>query len=319
MNLFELAIVGVSFAVGHAMKAGGLCTYAAARQILRERRLERLFAFLGAAAFAALAVLPLAWLWPQDVRLSATHEVWGAVLVGGLLLGTGAWLNRGCFFGTFVQITGGNLTYLATLPGIVLGALAASAWLPAALRPAPATAPLAAMPDAAGLGWLALAVLFLSLLLVDMRRLRWRAGVARGVMLVLGIGGGLLFATVSGWDLAAVLVRRTQAAFGLGAGPSWLAIWCTLAMTAGGIVAAVRLGRFRWRAPRLLPMLASFGGGALMGAAAIILPGGNDGLLLSGLPALAPHALVGFALMLAAMLALLAWLPNDADYRQPRG
>jgi len=43
-------------------------------------------------------------------------------------------------------------------------------------------------------------------------------------------------------------------------------------------------------------------------------PGGNDGLLLNGIPALAPHALAGFVSMLASMLALLWLVPNDKGF-----
>jgi toxin CptA len=52
----------------------------------------------------------------------------------------------------------------------------------------------------------------------------------------------------------------------------------------------------------------------MMGAAAVIIPGGNDGLLLSGMPALAPHAWVGFLSMLISMLLLLALMPNDKGF-----
>jgi len=64
--IFESAVILTAFAVGYAMKYGGLCTYAAALQIVRERRFERLLAFLGAAAWTALVVIPLAWAWPDE-------------------------------------------------------------------------------------------------------------------------------------------------------------------------------------------------------------------------------------------------------------
>ena len=52
----------------------------------------------------------------------------------------------------------------------------------------------------------------------------------------------------------------------------------------------------------------------MMGAAAVIIPGGNDGLLLSGMPALAPHAWVGLLSMLISMLVSLALMPIDNGF-----
>ena len=322
----------LAFMVGFAMKHGGLCTYAAAVQMVRERRLERLMAFLAAAAFAALLVVPASLLWPHLVRPGGTHGQWAMVLLGGLLLGAGAWLNRGCVFGTFVQLTGGNLNYVATLAGMVAGALGTRLLWPDAAPVKTLATPLQASLQTTGLLaglWLLLAVI---VIWAQARRLRRQAARAQAqgtgnghgrpawlepmlVALVLGAGGGWLFATVNGWDFAAVLIRQARLASGLAkSGPTLLAVGCALLMTAGGIAAAVWRERFRLVRPDGRGLLARFGGGGLMGMASVLLPDGNDGLLLSGIPALAPHALAGFALMVASMLALLAWLPNDGGY-----
>ncbi len=311
----EAILVLTAFAVGYAMKYGGLCTYAAALQIVRERRVERLLAFLGAAAFTALVVVPLAWIWPRDLRISTTHEYWLLALTGGLMLGIGAWLNRGCVFGTFVQLTGGDMTYIATLIGMVAGAVGVRATLPH-LTPAANLPPPAAQPG----GWFIMAglVAFITVLAlaVDLRGGKRRPLRFLFIAMVLGIGGGGLFAAVSGWDFAAVLIRAGYNSWGLvPSGPTMTAVLTTLAMVAGGITAATGNNRFHWRLPRPRPALASLAGGALMGAASPLIPGGNDGLLLSGIPALAPHAWVGFLAMLTTMLAMLVIMPNDRGFK----
>jgi hypothetical protein len=312
--IMEIITVLTAFAVGFAMKSGGLCTYAAALQIVREQRFERLLAFLGAAAWTALVVIPLAWLWPDRLSLGATHYQWGTALAGGVVLGAGAWLNRGCFFGTFVQITGGNLAYLAALPGIVAGALAARIML-AEQVPEKTQMALAASPGIWAVAGGILAFIIILTLVFDLRGKQRRPLSFLLIAIVLGVGGGALFASVSGWDFAAVMTRHAYHAWQLvPSGPTALAVYCTLAMVAGGVTAAISQGRFRWQAPALLPSLASLGGGALMGAAAVVIPGGNDGLLLSGIPVLAPHAWVGFLAMLASMLILLWQLPNDSGF-----
>ena len=315
----DIAAIVTAFLVGFAMKYGGLCTYAAALQIVREQRFERLSAFLTAAAWAALVVVPMAWFWPGEWRLSATHEQWGMAIAGGAVLGLGAWLNRGCVFGTFVQLTGGNLSYVATLAGMVAGASGAKYGV-GSIAPLKLQPSLAATPGIPAGLWLILALVvvvagMLEFFARSVKTVRLRPVSGILVALVLGVGGGALFATVSGWDFASVLMQSAYHALLLSpTGPGLLAIFCTLLMVAGGIVAAVSQNTFAWQAPRLLSSLAHFFGGALMGVAAVILPGGNDGLLLSGLPALALHAILGFTLMLLTMLLLLILAPNDKGF-----
>jgi len=294
----------LAFGVGFAMKWGGLCTFAAAQQIVREQRLERLHAFLAAAAFAALLLLPLAWWQVGGLRLALTHEFWRNALLSGLVLGAGAWLNRGCVFGTFVQLTGGNLNYLATLLGLAAGASGARLWLSDWIVQVDGPAPARALWP---YGLLALVIA--ALLVMPL------AGRARGgrllVALMLGAGGGWLFATVRGWDFAAVVTRWLYFLLDLEpTGPARLAIFCTLAMIAGGLLAAFLRQKFSLQALRWRRVTACFGGGALMGGAAVILPGGNDSLVLAGLPLLAPHALIGYAAMLAGLVVLFLLNPR---------
>ncbi len=271
--MIALLAVVVAFAVGFAMKYGGLCTYAAAVQIVRERRFERLMAFLAAAAWAALVVVPLAWWWPAELSVSATHDDWAMAVVGGLLLGLGAHLNRGCVFGTSVQLTGGNLTYVATLIGMVAGAVAVAVAVAAkyglvAIAPVKTAPALAAQPAVLAMLWLLVAAIFI----ISRILRRGRSSASRSlrfhplstilVALTLGVGGGWLFAAVNGWDFATVLMRTAWQSLSItNAGPSLLAIACTLSMVAGGVAAAVSQNRFAWRAPELLPSLASFAGG----------------------------------------------------------
>lgn len=48
-------------------------------------------------------------------------------------------------------------------------------------------------------------------------------------------------------------------------------------------------------------------GGMLMSGAAAVIPGGNDIMLIYGLPSLAPHAVAAYAVMMAT-LVLFFWL-----------
>lgn len=315
--LFTATATVIAFIVGFAMKRGGLCTYVAALQIIQQRTAERMFTFLGAAAWAAIVIIPLSWWFPNWVTLSYTHNYVTTTIAGGLIIGLGAYLNKGCMFGTFVQLVGGNLTYVATLLGMLAGAALTYQYfaesIPITLNITPV-----AQPGLIAYGWLLFAALFATLMLFQISpasasennatkkpRLRQRQAVF--IMLILGIGGGLLSTTVSSWDYASVLTKITFKAIDSQAdGPGMLAIICALSMIAGGIYAAISANSFNIQAPQLLPFMACLAGGCLMGAAAIIIPGGNDGMLLKGIPSLASHAFIAYAIMIAVMLGLVA-------------
>ena len=66
-------------------------------------------------------------------------------------------------------------------------------------------------------------------------------------------------------------------------------------------------GRFRSRRIALAQMLKCFAGGVLMGWGSLLIPGGNDGLILVGMPRLWPCAWAAFASMCVAIGAA-QWL-----------
>jgi uncharacterized membrane protein (DUF441 family) len=83
-----------AFAVGFAMKRSALCTYVAAQQIVHQGNYDNLLSFLAAAAWGALFIVPLSWLYAESIKLSMTHSHLSTALVGGGVLGLGAYLNR---------------------------------------------------------------------------------------------------------------------------------------------------------------------------------------------------------------------------------
>jgi hypothetical protein len=77
-----------------------------------------------------------------------------------------------------------------------------------------------------------------------------------------------------------------------------------LAVLAGAITASALGGRFVLRAASGAQLGRSLVGGAAMGFATILVPGGNDTLLLSALPSLAAHGAVAYLAMFGVQLSL---------------
>jgi uncharacterized membrane protein YedE/YeeE len=333
--LQTLSVIVVSFLVGFAMKRGGLCAYAAAVQIVQDKKIERMMVFLGAAAWATLIVLPLYWSTSHEattlrLSLSLTHNQVLTTVIGGAVLGIGAFLNKGCFFGAFVQLVSGNLNYLATLAGLSAGVIFTHTYLNQ-LIPSTQKITDVAQPNPTAFLWLVGMSIFALFMLFSVKlhskgfvqkiaglcTLNWQSSFA---MVVIGIGGGLLYSTVNGWNYADVLTDATTKLIDDQAiAPSTTAIISTLSMIVGGVIAAITAKEFAIKPAQSLIIVACFTGGLLMGLASLLIPGGNDSLLLKGIPSLAPHALIGFAAMVTMMLFLVYLFHSvEVGYKRKR-
>jgi toxin CptA len=305
----------LAFGVGFATQRGSICGILAARQIAETGKATRLVAFVTAALWALVIVVPLSWLTKGSIFLSPSYEVSVAAFLGGALYGLGTFINGGCVFGTVARIASGNLSFLTALPGIALGAGLGDAVAFPHLALVPLDSPLrepgfvgfAVLMVAAGfVGWAMIGIvrthrragLHVSQVL---RASRWRTSVA---MMIIGILGGLLFATGEPWSYPMLLRQAGNLTLGQEARFAPATIVGPLALLAGAITAAALGGRFTFRTVSRAQLGRSLIGGATMGFATILVPGGNDFLLLSALPSLAMHGAVAYFAMLAVQLCL---------------
>jgi uncharacterized protein len=320
----------LAFLVGACIQRAGICAVRATEQLVYYRRTSRMRAFFSTAAWSGLVILPLTWLLPERAMLAEAAPVTWTVLAGGALFGVGAAVNGGCALGTVAKLTCGRTEYLFTLGGIILGAIAA---LRLGVHSEATMPSIVAQPS--WLGWAA----WLAFVVVALPVVRHLARVLRSQRLrlttvasfaILGVCGGMLHVTAGGWAYTALLAGLAERAIGAAsASPYTVGLVCTLALFAGGSWAAVWLGRFapvRPSARRCVPKLA---GGAIMGFAAMMIPGGNDVLLLSGLPSLNGNAWAAYAAMMGSlgvvMLLHRAWVrqrrrvhPTDRGGVMPR-
>ena len=113
--------------MGFAIQRGATCTVAAVDELLGKRSARRLAAFGEAALWVAGGLLAARALGlvPQ---LPPGYALSGWTLLGGALLGLGAWVNRACVFGAIARLGSGEWAYAATPLGFYLGCLAVP-WL----------------------------------------------------------------------------------------------------------------------------------------------------------------------------------------------
>ena len=288
----------------------------AVAEILTTHRAFLLISFAKTVVWIELVTIPLTWLFP-DVRANR-HMLgfsWAAV-TGGIVFGIGAAVNRACAISILSHLGEGELSMLLTIAAMLFGAAIAADV--AGLSNSAIQQPLANLdePSTAAACFLVLASAWAAR---DVWRL-WRAwpeGASLGQILlaspyrlsaaaaVLGISNGVVYALHGSWAYTTAIQRE----IGLGATGSekpgadqWLLVGSLLA---GAAISAIQRGRFQlaWRPSAAWAQ--NIIGGALMGFGAFFIPGGNDVLLLQGIPSLSPPALLALVAMIIGIAATI--------------
>lgn len=297
--------------MGFAIRRGSICAVAAVNHWINHNHSVHIRAFITAASWAGIVLLPSAWLFPGVVNLSPSYLPSEATVIAGALFGLGAFLNSACVFGTIAHLANGEMDYIGTLIGMFIGALLSSL---VTLHPGSLHLINLATPSVLSICILAVFII------IAFRDIDFKYCVIApdnvnvphtGIwspcfsMFVIGTSGGLLHATIGNWGYLTMLSHSATALLN----PSIAAIplqvfTATGALICGAIVAARKTRRLKFRKLRILPFSRKLAGGSLMSFSAAIIPGGNETLLLHGIPSLAPHAIIAYGVMLVVLVGL---------------
>lgn len=296
---FVIAALAV-LAMGFAIQRGATCTVAAVDEWMHKGRTTRLQAMVEASAWVAggLALATLLGVLPAVPR---PYAVSAATVLGGALLGLGAWLGSACVFGAIARFGNGEWAYAATPVGFFAGCLTVGVFAAPHAERIEHVSPLLRSP-------LPVALLFAGFAL-------WR--IVPGAMRLLRGRGRLREAAVLGWTprAATAVIGVTFLVALLAAGGTWaytdvlaeLARGAVMSLPArlalfGCLLAGAAIGgrladRYRPTRASARALLRCFAGGVLMGWGSLLIPGANDGLILVGMPLLWPYAWLAFATM----------------------
>jgi len=307
---FSLALAAL---LGFAAHRASVCTVRAVVEVMSTRRGYLFASFVKAALWVAALLWPLHWL-GAAAPAPASAGIWASI-AGGFVFGLGAALNRGCAFATLARLADGDGWMLATLAGVGAGVLLAGGSGSVPPPAAGTAAPAGPAPWALAV----LAVVWAAMCWEVLRLWRsrpqprswWRLPAERRyrlstAALVMGAAGGLLYALHGSWAYTGTLGRAVASIAGRDLPPSVSAAALALALLGGMLLSAWQRGALRPRWRRGWGWLGNLVAGGFMGAGVVLVPGGNDALILSGLPSLAAHALPAYAAMLAAIACVLA-------------
>ena len=310
----EILLTGAAFVIsaicaglmGYAIQRGATCTVAAMDEVVRKRGFNRLASMLEASLWVVggLLIAQTQHLLP---KMPAGYAITSVTVLGGALLGFGAYVNKACVFGAIARLGSGEWAYVVTPVGFYVGCVTF-----ASVFSFPAPQNLAhGSPVLDAPLWVAAAVGVLMLVRVGLGLSRLPAAesgpfarrVARGLAMhvwaphaattVIGITFFVMLITIGAWAYTDVLAELARGM----AGNLVARILLLVALFAGAMLGGYTAGRFRSTPISLAQLAKCFSGGVLMGWGSLLIPGGNDGLILVGIPLLWPYAWLAFFTM----------------------
>ena len=291
-----LALLGVlGFVLGFALNHGSICTVIATTELVSEKRPARFIALFEAAVWAALIYTIL--------ETSPTMQQGWLPLVylvpAAMLFGIGSYVNGACVFGSVGHFGNGQIDFGFAFLGIV-----AVFYIESLFELFPDQPPISASLP---LGSVFLAVALLAILALRLGvSLRSESNFPQLTLSMAAIGITFTVLTVfaPGFSITVPVVIVSIPVAGA---------VISLSMFAGSLVSArLRTRRFMLTWPTINNILRRTLGGILMGLGALLIPGGNDTLLMIGFPLGAWQAALAYVLLVASLAALIAKFGSEA-------
>jgi len=314
--LIEALALAIAALMGYTAHRASLCNVRAVLEIMSSRSAFMLGSFVKAALWATLLYGTVIALSPWTPIGFQTQDSRVLVLFGGFVFGAGAAVNGGCSLSTLQRLADGELGMLLTLLGLGLGLLS---WSTLDLKFA--LAHMIRVPVVwhdPGSGAMALLALLWLAAALEVRRLwRSRPNIALWKLpaietyrlstaaAIIGTSGGLLSVVLGPWTYTYYLRASIHTAQHGTDAPRPLLAWLLAALLIGMVASAVQRASFRIRCPRKSESLQRLAGGVLMGFGAALIPGGNDTVLLTGIPTLSSAALAAYAALLLGIATTL--------------
>lgn len=302
--------------IGFAAHRASLCTVRAVAEVMTSGTAWMLASFLKAAAWGAAVAGALMLLHPA-AAVPVLERIPHTVSLGGAFaFGIGAAVNGGCSLSTLQRLADGDLSMLATLVAFVAGVLVVSAHT--TYFGGSRLVPVASFWQTGHPLVLPFLLLLWLWLFAEGLRLWWQRWSLDGVRnrllapayrlssaaALLGIFAGLLYNLQGTWSYTSFLRAETVSWLSDTSTPSMLHALLASAMLAGMLISSWQRRSFalinHWRQwPRRVV------GGLLMGIGGALVPGGNDTLILSAVPAASAWALASYFALIAGVATSL--------------
>ena len=286
-----MALLGVlGFVLGFALNHGSICTVIATRELVSEKRSARFIALVECAVWAALVYAILE-------TSPIMHQGWSPIVYlvpAAILFGLGTYVNGACVFGSVGHFGNGEIDFGFAFLGIF-----AVVYVEFFFGLLPNQPPIS---SSLPLGPVLLALVLLAVLALrlgvsfksetNFRRLTLSMGVVGITFTVLAVFAPGFSITASVGSIVSIPVAGAV---------------IFVCMFSGSLVSArLRKRRFMLKWPTIGTIARRAFGGVLMGLGSLLIPGGNDTLLLIGFPMGAWQAALAYVLFVATLAVLIA-------------
>ena len=311
----SLILAGV---LGFAARRANICNVKAVEEVLATRR-AFIFASLAKTVLWAMVVtLVLVYAMPGGQAPTRVLSISLVSIAGAFVCGFGMAINGGCAFGTLSRLGAGDAAMLVTLGAFVAGVMAMTTpvigfWTLAPARVVPSPFDLSDTWSAALLGVLCL---WAAWELIRLFRTRPREQTAvrmvtahtyrlSSAAVLMGLANGLIFAINGDWAYTNTLGQGARRLTEFGPAPTPTLWGLFAALFVGMCFSSWQRGGIRLLVRPNLSWSRNLVGGFLMGVGAALVPGGNDALLLYGIPNLSLHAMSAYLAMVVGITAFL--------------
>lgn len=305
--------------LGFATHRASVCTVRAVAEYTHSGTGHMMMSITKSVLWVFALTLPVFFLMPQTAANIGGWQLTGMAIAGGLLFGIGAGVNGACAYSTMARMVDGEIAMLLAVAGFALGVgafvLLLGGQVLARPAPTPGLVP-AILPYSGILGALLLA--WAAYEFVRLWRTRpedrsvWRLILAPQYRLstaamLIGLCAATIFLLFGSPGYTTTFQQVIEGYLGTRDWPQH-GRWIVLGAVLFGMLSSTwqrRSFRIDWR-PRL-GWIRNILGGVMMGFGTALLPGGNDALVLYGIPGLSPHAIPAYLALVAGIaVALLA-------------
>jgi hypothetical protein len=286
-----MALLGLlGFVLGFALNRGSICTVIATRELMSEKRPARFIALLECAVWAALVYAIL----EASPTMQRGWSPLGYLVPAAILFGIGTYVNGACVFGSVGHFGNGDIDFGFAFLGIFAVSYIAS--LSGLLPDQPRIS--ASLPI--GLALLAIALLAIQALRLGLSLKSesnfWRLTLS---MAAIGITFTILVVLAPGFSITASLGSIISVPVA--------GVAIAVCMFGGSLISGrLMKHRFTLKWPTIETVVRRTLGGILMGVGALLIPGGNDTLLMIGFPMGAWQAALAYVLFVGTIAALVA-------------
>lgn len=300
--MFGSFIIVFAFGLGFTLSRASTCTVMATTRWVMQGKIDWLVGILIAVCWSGVTLLALRAIFPGQIETPPIVPINLTLIIASVVMGVGAFLNRGCFIGTVGRISSGNLSYLMTFVGLACARVLGEQGFLYEVFDQELFPTMLAMESIVFWGT---TCLFVSVFIYSGVRIYFKRQQAIIALCVMGVFAALTYASDPDWSYESWIGQIVN---GQGLSNNYQIEFTVLALFSGAILSSVLNGKFSLEVPRLSMMMMCFAGGILMGLGAKFVPGGNDTLLLWTIPNFAIHGFVAYVTMIATVALLVSTL-----------